>query len=108
MEDNQGNEQKNTQQILEENQANNTNANNTSSSNNDQTDILGILSIVFAFIFAPVGLVLGIIGRKEALKEGRSTTLSKVGIWINAILMAIGVLGFILFILFFGFLAASA
>lgn len=102
MEDNQNNEQKDTQEIRQENQDSNSN------SNNEQTDILGILSIVLAFIFAPAGLVLGIIGRKEALKENRSTTLSKVGIWLNAILLAIGVLGFILFILFFGFLAASA
>lgn len=50
-----------------------------------ETDILGILSIVFVVIVAPVGLVLGIVGMVQAKKKGIPNTVSLVGVILNSI-----------------------
>lgn len=54
------------------------------------TDVLGIISIVLAFVgLAVIGLIVGIIGMKNAKNEGRSTTLSKIGIILNVVVTVI-------------------
>lgn len=53
------------------------------------TDILGILSIVFAFLIAPVGLVLGIIGIVQNRKSSRSITLPLIGLVISVLALPV-------------------
>lgn len=59
------------------------------------TDILGILSIVFAFLFAPIGFVLGIIGIVQNRKSAQSITLPLIGLIIS-------ILPIVVFIFFIG------
>ncbi len=52
------------------------------------TDVLGIISIVFAFIgLQPFGFILGLVGASKAKKEGRSPSLSKIGWILNLVFM---------------------
>ncbi len=53
------------------------------------TDIWGIMSIIFAFLFSPVGLILGIVGIVQAKKHQASKVLSIVGIVLSIILTII-------------------
>ena len=62
----------------------------------NDTDIIGILSIVFAFVFFPIGLILGIVGYSSRKKQNRNTTLSLIGLLLNAALLLSGIIGFIL------------
>lgn len=64
-----------------------------------QTDTLGIISLVFAFIgLFPIGLILGLIGAKNAKKENRSPVLSRIGWIINLVLTLISLVAILLFI----------
>ncbi len=57
------------------------------------TDILGIISLVCAFIgLALIGFILGLVGVSQAKKAGRSTTLSKIGWILNLVFMIIGLI----------------
>lgn len=49
----------------------------------------GILSIVFIFIFAPIGLIFGLVGKSKSKKAGKSNSLSIAGIIINSIITVI-------------------
>lgn len=51
------------------------------------TDIWGIMSIIFAFLFSPVGLILGIIGIAQAKKHQASKILSIIGTALSSISM---------------------
>jgi hypothetical protein len=65
--------------------------------NTNQTDILGIISLICAFIgLQLIGFILGLIGSSKAKKEGRSNTLSKIGWILNLIF---GIIATILMIL---------
>ena len=69
----------------------------------NKTDILGILSIVFAFIgLQLVGFILGLIGASKAKKEGRSPVLSRVG-WILNLVFGIIATLFLVFFFVVGF-----
>ena len=59
---------------------------------------LGILGIIFAFIFTILGLILGIISRSKSKKAGHSGTLGTVAIVLNIIFMILGLLFAILII----------
>jgi hypothetical protein len=48
---------------------------------NEETDVIGIISIVFFFVFAPLGLILGLVRAHNAKTENRSPVLSRIG-WI--------------------------
>lgn len=54
-------------------------------------NIFAILGIVFAFLVAPVGLVLSIIGKNKAEQDGdqSSAKLSKIGMIISIVVMVI-------------------
>jgi heme/copper-type cytochrome/quinol oxidase subunit 2 len=55
-----------------------------------KTDVLGIISLVCAFIgLQVIGFILGLVGVKKAKEEGRPTTLSKIGWILNLIFMII-------------------
>jgi len=62
---------------------------------NQKVDILGILSIVFDWLFFPLGIVLGILGMKKAKKENRKNTVSKIGLILGIIelIAAIAMIG---------------
>lgn len=64
-----------------------------------KTDVLGILSIVFAFIgLQVIGFILGLVGVKKAKQEGRSTTLSKIGWILNLVFMILATIIIVLFL----------
>jgi hypothetical protein len=57
------------------------------------TNTMAILALVFAFVFAPAGLVLGIIARKQVERTGEDGGgLALAGIIVGAIFTAIYVL----------------
>lgn len=61
---------------------------------------MAILGIVLGIIINPIlGLVLSIIAKNRSQKAGfQNNTLAKVGIWINSVLIALGVVFIILLI----------
>lgn len=72
-------------------------------SSSTETDVIGIISIIMPFAgFAPIGVVLGIIGINRAKQGGYSPTLSKVGLIISSIFMLIFL---VVIVLIFGSLA---
>lgn len=62
----------------------------------DPGQTLGILSLVFAFLFPLVGLVLGIIGHSKSKKAGYKNGLSVAGIVLSIVFMVLTILFFIL------------
>jgi hypothetical protein len=63
-----------------------------------QTNTMAILSLVLAFVFAPAGLVLGIIARKQIRQTGEDGDgLALAGIIVGGIATAL----FALMIIFF-------
>ncbi|TNM58382.1 DUF4190 domain-containing protein [Streptomyces sp. NP160] len=54
---------------------------------------MAILAIVFAFVFSPLGIVFGIIGRKNIDRNGNSGRgLATAGMWLGIVFTALGVL----------------
>lgn len=64
--------------------------------------VLGILSILFAFIFAPVGLVMAIIGLVLALKQNKEykNGVNTGGLVTSIVGIVLGVIFTIIWILF--------
>jgi hypothetical protein len=63
------------------------------------SDTIGILSIIFA-IFAPlVGLILALIGRSKAKKEGYVSKLSKIGLILSIVFLVLNTLFVALYIM---------
>jgi hypothetical protein len=72
------------------------------------TNTLAILALVLAFVFAPAGVICGIIAKKqirESHEQGEGLALA--GIIVGSILVALGVLYVVFVIVFFVGLAAS-
>ncbi|MGY1764128.1 DUF4190 domain-containing protein [Geodermatophilus sp. SYSU D00779] len=64
------------------------------------TNTLAILSLVMAFVFSPVGLVLGIVARRQMRQTGeQGEGLALAGIIIGGIGTALAVLAFVFFFL---------
>lgn len=63
----------------------------TSETATDPGRTLAIVGLVFAFIFALVGLILSIVARNKSQKAGFNNTLATVGIVISVINMILGV-----------------
>ncbi|WP_051085850.1 DUF4190 domain-containing protein [Actinomycetospora chiangmaiensis] len=58
-----------------------------------RTNVMAILSIVFAFVFSPLGIVFGIMGRRQAAERhenGRG--LATAGMWLSIAFTVIGLL----------------
>lgn len=68
--------------------------------------VLGIVSIVLALFFPLVGLILGFVSRSKSKAAGASPKLGTIGIIVNAVLMVLSLLVFILFFVI-GFAAVS-
>ncbi|MFI6261714.1 DUF4190 domain-containing protein [Micromonospora sp. NPDC051006] len=61
------------------------------------TNVMAILSLVFAFVFAPAGIVLGHIAKKQIRRTGeQGGGLATAGLVLSYIFTILGVLGFIL------------
>ena len=72
------------------------------------TNTMAILALVLAFVFAPVGLVMGIIARKQIRQTGEEGDgLALAGIIVGAIGCAIFVLVIIFWIITFAALSGS-
>jgi hypothetical protein len=64
------------------------------------TNTLAILALVFAFVFAPAGLVMGIVARKQINRTGEEGSgLALAGIIVGGIFSAIWVLMIIFWII---------
>lgn len=62
-----------------------------------QTNVLAIVAIIAAIVFAPVGIVLGIIANNQIKTTGEGGAgLAKAAIIVGIVLTVLAVLGFIL------------
>jgi hypothetical protein len=69
---------------------------------------MAILALVMAFVFAPAGLVLGIIARKQIRQTGEDGDgLALAGIIVGGIVTAIFVLFIVLWVIAFAALTQS-
>ncbi len=63
------------------------------------TNVMAILSLVFAFIFSPVGIVLGHIAKKQIQRTGeQGNGLATAGLILSYIFTVLGVLWILLVI----------
>ncbi|RLP77259.1 DUF4190 domain-containing protein [Mycetocola tolaasinivorans] len=73
-----------------------------------RTNLLAILSLVFAFVFAPVGIVLGHIAKKQLKTSGEAGAgLAKAGLIISYIVTILVILGIALWIVMIFVLIAN-
>jgi hypothetical protein len=57
-----------------------------------RTNVMAILAIVFAFVFSPLGIVFGIIGRNQTKRTGEGGRgLATVGLVLSIIFIVIGI-----------------
>jgi hypothetical protein len=67
------------------------------------TNTLAILALVMAFVFSPVGLVLGIVARRQIRETGeQGDGLALAGIIVGGLGTALAVFGFLFFLLALG------
>lgn len=60
---------------------------------NNKTDTLGIVSVVLAFTGLHIpGLIIGIVGEKNAKREGRAYNLSRIGWIVNLVILIVTVI----------------
>ncbi len=72
------------------------------------TNTMAILAIIFAFVFAPLGIVFGLIARSQIKQSGEEGAgLAMAGIIIGAIFSALFVLLIVFWIVFIAALASS-
>ena len=72
------------------------------------TNTMAILALVFAFLFAPLGIVFGIIGRRQIDRTGEGGRgLATAGLVVGIIFTAIAVLYIVLVIVAFGIIATN-
>lgn len=73
------------------------------------TNTLAIVSLIMAFVFAPVGIVLGIMARKQIRQTGESGDgLALAGLIIGIAFTAIFVVIIVIYIVLFAALAGAA
>jgi hypothetical protein len=69
-----------------------------------RTNVMAILAIVFAFVFSPLGIVFGVIGRKQTARTGEGGRgLATAGLILSIIFLVIGIVAAVLI----GVMAAS-
>lgn len=57
------------------------------------TETMAVLALVFAFVFAPLGIVFGVIARRNIQQNGyQGLELATAGLWISIVLTALAVL----------------
>lgn len=56
------------------------------------TNVMAILALVFAFIFAPVGIVLGAVAKRQIQRTGeQGAGLAKAGFWLGIVFTVLSV-----------------
>ncbi|PWJ55870.1 protein of unknown function [Quadrisphaera granulorum] len=64
------------------------------------TDTMAVLGLVFAFVFAPLGLVFSILGLKNTRRDGtQGRGLALAGLWVSIAVLALVILAFALWLL---------
>jgi hypothetical protein len=59
------------------------------------TNVMAILALVFAFVFAPLGIVFGAVARRQIRQTGeQGDGLAKAGFWLGIAFTVMGVLWF--------------
>ncbi len=72
------------------------------------TNTMAILALVFAFVFSPLGIVFGVIGRRQIDRTGEGGRgLATAGLVVGIIFTAIAVLYIVLVIVAFGIIATN-
>lgn len=72
------------------------------------TNTMAVLALVFAFVFAPLGIVFGIIGRRQIDQSGESGRgLATAGLVLGIIFTALAVLSVVLLVVAFGVLVTN-
>jgi apolipoprotein N-acyltransferase len=57
------------------------------------TNVMAILALVFAFIFAPLGIVFGAVAKRQIARTGeQGAGLAKAGFWLGIVFTVLGVL----------------
>ena len=57
------------------------------------TNVMAILALVFAFIFAPAAIVLGAVAKRQIRQTGeQGAGLAQAGFWLGIVFTALGVL----------------
>jgi hypothetical protein len=68
------------------------------------TNVMAILALVFAFIFAPLGIVFGVVAKRQIQRTGeQGAGLAKAGFWLGIAFTVLTVL----WVVFVFVLAAS-
>ena len=73
----------------------------------DPGKTLGILALVFAFVFSPVGIVLGAIGGKKSKEAGFDNQLAKWGLILGIVFTALWII-YVVFVMVAAFAAISS
>ncbi len=72
------------------------------------TNTMAILALVFAFVFSPLGIVFGVIGRRQIDRTGEGGRgLATAGLVVGIIFTAIAVLYIVLVVVAFGIIATN-
>lgn len=62
------------------------------------TETTAVLALVFAFLFAPLGIVLGVVARRNTQQNGtQGHEMATAGLWISIVITAVGALLFLAF-----------
>jgi apolipoprotein N-acyltransferase len=60
------------------------------------TNVMAILSLVFAFIFAPLAIVFGAVAKRQIRQTGeQGAGLAKAGFWLGIVFTVLGLLWFV-------------
>jgi hypothetical protein len=74
-----------------------------------KTNTMAILGLVFAFVFAPLGIVFSIMGRNQIRQTGEGGAgLAKAGLILGIVFTVLSVLWFIFLVIAIGSGAAGA
>ncbi len=72
------------------------------------TNTMAILALVFAFVFAPLGIVFGVIGRRQIDRTGEGGRgLATAGLVVGIVFTVMAVLYIVLVIVAFGILVTN-
>jgi hypothetical protein len=73
------------------------------------TNTMAILSLVFAFVFPPAGIVMGHVSRKQIRQTGeQGEGLATAGLWVSYIFTSLYVLACVFYIALFAFIGSTA
>lgn len=74
----------------------------------DPGKVLGIVALVAVFFISLLGLILGYVARSQSRKAGFENTPAKIAIILGWIFLILGIIGGILFAVFFAAAASSS